>query len=220
MSRASRQLALLLCCWCVAAAVPGDPAEEGCPAEPRQAARYVAAVYEHRSFLSPDPLALTSREQALELMHRNLDVYEQQVTAAARKARRAQQGGLVPGGWSPTTLLGNQTQSAKLKESSGSVQFSHSVMSDSLGPHRPLHARPPCPSPTPGVHPNSCPLSECCHPTISSSVVLFSSHLHSFPASGSFPMRQFFTSGGQSIGVSASASVLLVNIKDWASSGG
>ncbi|OWK05830.1 BTD, partial [Cervus elaphus hippelaphus] len=78
MSRAGQQLALLLCGWCVAAAVPGDPAEEGCPAEPRQAARYVAAVYEHRSFLSPDPLALTSRKQALELMHRNLDVYEQQ----------------------------------------------------------------------------------------------------------------------------------------------
>ena len=136
MSRASRQLALLLCCWCVAAAVPGDPAEEGCPAEPRQATHYVAAVYEHRSFLSPDPLALTSREQALELMHRNLDVYEQQVMAAAQKARRAQQGGLVPGGWSPTTLLENQTQSAKLKESSGSVQFSHSVVFDSLRPHR------------------------------------------------------------------------------------
>ncbi|XP_055272748.1 biotinidase [Moschus berezovskii] len=85
MSGAGRQLALLLCGWCMAAAVPGGLAEEGCPAEPHQAARYVAAVYEHRSFLSPDPLALTSRKQALELMNRNLDVYEQQVTTAARK---------------------------------------------------------------------------------------------------------------------------------------
>ncbi|XP_042094555.1 biotinidase isoform X2 [Ovis aries] len=85
MSRAGRQLALLLCSCCLAVAIPGGPAEEGCPAEPRQAAHYVAAVYEHRSFLSPDPLALTSRKQALELMHRNLDIYEQQVTTAARK---------------------------------------------------------------------------------------------------------------------------------------
>ena len=113
-------------------AVPGGPAEEGCPAEPRQAARYMAAVYEHRSFLSPDPLALTSRKQALELMHRNLDIYEQQVTTAARKARRAQQGGLAPGRWSPAAPLGNQTQSAELKELSGSVQSSRSVVSNSL----------------------------------------------------------------------------------------
>ena len=132
MSRAGRQLALLLCSCCLAVAVPGGPAEEGCPAEPRQAARYVAAVYEHRSFLSPDPLALTSRKQALELMHRNLDIYEQQVTTAARKARRAQQGGLAPGRWSPAAPLGNQTQSAELKELSGSVQSSRSVVSNSL----------------------------------------------------------------------------------------
>ena len=90
-----------------------------------------------------------------------------------------------------------------------SVQFSHSVMSDSLWPHEPQH-RPPCPSPTPRVHPNSCPLSRWCHPTISSSVVP-SSHLRSFPASGSFQMTQFFASGGQSTGVSASASVLPMN---------
>ena len=76
-------------------------------------------------------------------------------------------------------------------------------------------ARPPCPSPTPRVHSNSCPLSRWCHPTISSSVVPFSSCLQSFPASGSFPMSQFFASGGQSIGVSASASVLPTNIQDW-----
>ena len=77
------------------------------------------------------------------------------------------------------------------------------------------HARPPCPSPIPGAHSNSCPLSRWCHPTISSSVIPFSSRLQSFPASGSFPMSQFFASGGQSIGVSASASVLLMNIQDW-----
>ena len=89
-----------------------------------------------------------------------------------------------------------------------SVQFSSSVMSDSLQPREPQHARPPCPSPTPGVPPNSCPLSRWCRPTISSSVLPFSSCCESFPASGSFQMSQLFTSGGQSIGVSASASVL------------
>ena len=95
-----------------------------------------------------------------------------------------------------------------------SVQFSHSVVSNSLRPHEPQHARLPCPSPTPRVYPNSCPLSRWCHPTISSSVIPFSSHLQSFPASGSFPMSQFFTSGGQ-IGASAIASVLPMNIQDW-----
>ena len=96
-----------------------------------------------------------------------------------------------------------------------SVQFSHSFVSDSLRPHGQQHTRPPCPSPTPGVYSNSCPLSQWCHPTISSSVVPFSSCLQSFPASGSFQMRQFFTSGGQNIGVSTSASVLPMNIQDW-----
>ena len=96
-----------------------------------------------------------------------------------------------------------------------SVQFSRSVMSDSLRPHESQYARPPCPSPTPGVHWDSHPLSQWCYPTTSSSVVPFSSHLQSFPASGSFQMSQFFASGGQSIGVSASASVLPVNIQDW-----
>ena len=94
------------------------------------------------------------------------------------------------------------------------VQFSHSVVSDSLWPHEPQHARPPCPSPTPRVYPNSCPLSQWCHPTISSSVVPFSC-LQSFPISGSFQISQFFISGGQSIRVSASASVLPMNIQDW-----
>ena len=93
------------------------------------------------------------------------------------------------------------------------VQFSYSVMSDSLRPHEPQHTRPPCPSPTPGVYSNSCPLSQQCYPTISSSVIPFSSCLQSFPASGSFPMNQFFTSGGQCIGVSASTSVLLMNTR-------
>ena len=90
-----------------------------------------------------------------------------------------------------------------------------SVQFDSLWPHGLQHARPPCPSPTPGVPSNSCPLSQWCHPTISSSVIPFSSHPQSFPASGSFPMGQFFTSGGQSTGVSASASVLPMDFQDW-----
>ena len=97
----------------------------------------------------------------------------------------------------------------------GPVQFSRSFVSNSLRPHEPQHARPPCPSPTPRVYPNSCPLSRWCHPTISPSVVSFSSCPQSFPASGSFPMSQFFASGGQSIGVSASASVLPMNTQDW-----
>ena len=96
-----------------------------------------------------------------------------------------------------------------------SVQFSHSVVSDSLRPHEPQHARPPCPSPTPGVYPNSCPLSQWCHSTISSSIVPFSSYPQSFPASGSFQMSQLFVSGGQSTGVSASTSVLPMNTQDW-----
>ena len=93
--------------------------------------------------------------------------------------------------------------------------FSHSVVPDSLWPHRLQHARPPCPSPTPIVYPNSCPLSRWCHPTISSSVVPFFSCLQSFPASGSFQMSQLFTSGGQSVGVPASTSVLPMNAQDW-----
>ena len=97
----------------------------------------------------------------------------------------------------------------------GSVQFSRSVMSDSLWPHELQHARPPCPSPIPRVHPNPCPLSWWCHPTISSSVVPFSSCPQSFPASGSFQMSELFASGGQSIGVSASTSVLSMNTQNW-----
>ena len=96
-----------------------------------------------------------------------------------------------------------------------SVQLSHSVVSDCLRPQEPQHARPPCPPPTPGVHPNPCPLSQWCHPIISSSVVPFSSCPQSFPSSVSFPMSQLFISGGQSIGASASTSVLPMNTQDW-----
>ena len=95
------------------------------------------------------------------------------------------------------------------------VQFSRSVVSDSLWPHEPQHARPPCPSPTPGVYSNSRPLSQWYHPIMSSSVIPFSSCPQSFPASGSFLMSQLFSSGGQSIGVSVSASGLPMNTQDW-----
>ena len=107
----------------------------------------------------------------------------------------------------------SQTQLSDWTTTALSVQFSRSVMSDSLRPHGLQHARPPCPSPTPGTYSNSCPLCWWCHPTISSSVIPFSSWLQSFPASGSFPMSRFFASDGQSIGVSAS--VLPMNIQDW-----
>ena len=96
-----------------------------------------------------------------------------------------------------------------------SVQFSHSVVSDSLRPHGLQHARPPSPSPIPTVYSNPCPSSQWWHPAISSLVIPFSSCPQSFPASGSFQTSQFFTSGGQGIGVSASASVLPMNIQDW-----
>ena len=96
-----------------------------------------------------------------------------------------------------------------------SVQFSCSVVSDSLQPHESQHARLPCPSPTPGVYPNSCPSSRWCHPAISSSVIPFSSCPQSLPASRSFPMSQLFAWGDQSIGVSVSASVLPMNTQDW-----
>ena len=101
------------------------------------------------------------------------------------------------------------------KEPISSVQFSHLVMSNFLRPHGLQNARPPCPSPTPGIYSNSCPIGRWCNPTISSSVVPFSSCLQTFPTSGSFPKSQFFTSDGQNIGVSALASVLPMNIQDW-----
>ena len=102
-----------------------------------------------------------------------------------------------------------------MRTDSISVQFSCSVVSDSLGCHELQNARPPCPSPTPGVHSDSCSSSRWCHPAISSSVVPFFSCPQSFPRSKSFPMSQLFAWGGQSIGVSASASVLPMNTQDW-----
>ena len=112
--------------------------------------------------------------------------------------------GLAVLGWSHTNL----------RSIVSSVQFSRSVVSDSLRPHESQRTRPPCPSQTPGIYSNSCPLGRWCHPAISSSVVPFSSCLQSFLVSGSFPVSQFIASGGQSIVVSASTSVLPVNIQD------
>ena len=114
----------------------------------------------------------------------------------------------MPSPWWKVTAEG-------LARMQSSLQFSRSVTSDSLWPHEPQHTRPPCPSPTPGVHPKPCPLSWWWHPTTSSSVVPFSSCPQSFPASGSFPVSQLFASGGQIIGVLASASVLPMNTQDW-----
>ena len=105
------------------------------------------------------------------------------------------------------------------KQSLSSVQFSRSVVCNSLRPHESQHARPPCPSATSRVHTNPCPLSWWSHPAISSSVAPFSSCPQSFPALGSFPMSQLFASGGQSIGISASTSVLPVNTQDWSALG-
>ena len=106
-----------------------------------------------------------------------------------------------------------------IRKGCSSVKFSSSVLSDSLWLHEPQHSRPPCPSPTPGVHPNPCPSSWWCHPTTSSSVVPFSYFPQSFPASGSCPMSQLFASVGQNIGISASTSVLPMNTQDWSSLG-
>ena len=113
------------------------------------------------------------------------------------------------------------SEKSKIKSSmyKSLLLFSCQVMSDSLWPHGLQYARPPCPSPFPGGFPSSCPLNQWCYPTISSSVALFSSCLQSFPASGSFPSSPLFVSGGQSIGASASASVLPMNIQDWFSLG-
>ena len=117
--------------------------------------------------------------------------------------------------WEFKIILLFWEKSLQLLKTFSSVQFSHSVMSDSFRPHELQHARPPCPSPTPGVYSNSCSSSQWCHSAISSSVVPFSSCSQSLPASGSFPKSQLFAWGAQSIGVSASASVLPVNTQDW-----
>ena len=114
-----------------------------------------------------------------------------------------------------TLLSFKITTMENFKNIFSSVQFSHLVVSDSLRPHELQHTRPPCPSPTPGVYSNSYPWSWWCHPAISSSVIPFSSCPQSLPASGSFPVSQLFAWGGQSIGVSASTSVLPMNTQDW-----
>ena len=118
------------------------------------------------------------------------------------------------------SFLGQKSEYWQYHMTQLSVQFSHSVMSDSWPPHEPgQHTRPPCPSPAPGVYPKSCPLNWWCHPTIPSSVIPLSSSPQSFPALGSFQMSQLFESDGQSIGVSASTSVLQMNTQDWSSLG-
>ena len=119
--------------------------------------------------------------------------------------------------WTRATILSQDSRGVLLSMSVqfSSVQFSRSVVSDSLRPHESQHVRPPCPSPTPRVHSDSRPSSQWCHPTISSSVFPFSSYPQPLPASGSFQMTQLFTWGGQSIGVSDSTSVLPMNIQDW-----
>ena len=120
-----------------------------------------------------------------------------------------------PNSWDSASLGCSHLGRWCVLDSRGSVQFSRSVMSNSLWPHELQYSRPPCPSSTPRACSNSCPLSRWCHPTISSSVIPFSSCFQSFPASGSFPLNQFFASGGQSTGVSASASILPMNIQNW-----
>ena len=117
--------------------------------------------------------------------------------------------------WYKWTYLQNRNRVTDVENKRVSVQFSRSVVSYSLRSHELERTRRSCPSPTPGAYPNSCSLSRWCHPTISSSVIPFSSYPQSFPALGSFQMSQLFTSGGQSIGVSASASVLPMNTQDW-----
>ena len=117
--------------------------------------------------------------------------------------------------WSYLTPYLQEKLHKSISEWVSSVQFCHSVLSDSLRPNELQHATHPCPSPTPGVHTNPCPSSWWCHPTISSSVVPSSSCPQFFPASGSFPMSQLFALGGQSIGISASTSVLPMNTQEW-----
>ena len=117
--------------------------------------------------------------------------------------------------WYSSKIMHNLNLTMRRVYQLGWAQFSRSIMSDSLQHHKPQHARPPCPSPTPGVYPNSCPLSRWYHPTISSSIIPFSSCLQSFPTSGSFPVSQLFASGGQSTGVSASPPVFPMNTQDW-----
>ena len=115
----------------------------------------------------------------------------------------------------PLLPLPSSIPSIRVFSRFSSVQFSHSVVSESLWSHEPQHTRPPCPPPTPRFHPNPCPLSRWCHPTITSSVIPFSSCPQSLSASGSFPVSQLLVWGGQSTGVSASTPVLSMNTQDW-----
>ena len=146
--------------------------------------------------------------------------YQQHTCIASRhknlRAGVSTHSSFLPVGWCLVTLQGEEVLST-WNSLWWWQEVVHSVaqLCPTLWPHRLQHARPPCPSPTPRVYSNSCSLSQWCHPTISSSVVPFSSRLQSFPASESFQMSQLFTLGGQSIGVSALASVLPMNIQDW-----
>ena len=169
--------------------------------------------WSHSSFF-PSTTILWSRDSSLGKMPRSPDPRLQASSSAGTGWRHAcPHWGQMSNRWI-TSMLSFQDLKERIISLS-SVQFSCSVVSDSLQPHGPQHGRPPCPSPTPWVYSNSYPLNQWCHPTISSSVVPFYSHLQSFPASGSFQMSQFFTSGTQSIEVSASASVLPMNSQDW-----
>ena len=128
-----------------------------------------------------------------------------------RQLTKWNRGAVMESSGGPFIIVAKPVYSANIS----SVQFSCSVVSDSLQPHGLQHTRPPCPSPTPRAYSNSCPLSQWCHPTISSSVIPFSSRPQMFPASGSFQITQFFALGGQRFGASALASVLPMNIQDW-----
>ena len=157
------------------------------------------------SSLFMPPLMSTSMEVEKDWCHMNVTWQNTDLQSGAQ-------------GWSffISTVVGKFLRySTHLRVYQPWVQFSRSVVSYSLWPHELQHARPPCPSPTPIAYPNSCPLSPWCHPTISSSVIPFSSCPQSFPVSVSFQMSHFFASGGQSIGVSASTSVLPMNTQDW-----
>ena len=147
----------------------------------------------------------------------NIEIYNVVIVSAAQQSESAPCIHDFPLFWIsfPFRSQGHWAEFPVLNRRFSLVQFSHSVVSESLQPHGLQHARLPCPSPTPRAYSNSCPLSQWCHPTISSSVIPFSSFLQYFPASGSFPRSQFFASGGQSTVASASASVLPMNIQDW-----
>ena len=166
-------------------------------------------IFQHPSIVSPCQFSSVAQScpnlRSHGLQHARLPCPSPTPRACSNSQNRQYTGQIYP----------PSTNCFQFPQTFSSVQFSRSVMSESLPPCGLQHARPPCPSSTPGVYSNSCPLTWWCHPTISSSVIPFSSHYQSFPAPGSFPMSQLFASGGQSIGVSASASVLPMNTQDW-----